>query len=238
MPPTCGRSTWGRPRRIPQSGGIFPPDLPYREPPAAPGGSGAPSHGGGGDLVVQLQTNLAAARPTMLALYHLFSGREHGELPGIDVVMKEAGRTTLPPVRRVVLVGNKISPGSPSVKEDGTVVRTLWGELAWQLGGRQAFERVRQDDERGTSPGDTLRELFNQYSPCLILIDEWVAYARQLHDQSDLPGERDPVQFCPGADRVGCWPPVPAGHQFASFRHLRLPIPGPMMPRWGQRGKP
>ena len=32
-----------------------------------------------------------------------------------------------------------------------------------------------------------LRELFVEYGPCLVLIDEWVAYARQLHDQSDLP---------------------------------------------------
>lgn len=61
------------------------------------------------------------------------------------------------------------------------MIRTLWGELAWQLGGRDAFERVRLDDERATSPGDTLRALFNDYGPCLILIDEWVAYARQLH---------------------------------------------------------
>src|SRR2546427_9397893 len=38
-----------------------------------------------------------------------------------------------------------------------------------------------------SSPGDVLRELFKEYGPCLVLIDEWVAYARQLHDQSDLP---------------------------------------------------
>ncbi len=94
----------------------------------------------------------------------------------------------LPQVKRVVLVGNKISPGNPVVKPDGTVVRTLWGELAWQLGGRAAFDTIREDDERATSPGDRLRELMNQYGPCLILIDEWVAYARQLHDASDLPG--------------------------------------------------
>jgi hypothetical protein len=30
--------------------------------------------------------------------------------------------------------------------------------------------------------------LFNKHAPCLILIDEWVAYARQLHDAKDLPG--------------------------------------------------
>jgi hypothetical protein len=87
-----------------------------------------------------------------------------------------------------VLVGNKISPGQPIRKNDGTVVRTLWGELAWQLGGREAYEMIRQADETSTNPGDTLRQLFNRYAPCLILIDEWVAYARQLHDENDLPG--------------------------------------------------
>jgi predicted AAA+ superfamily ATPase len=61
------------------------------------------------------------------------------------------------------------------------------GPLAWQLGGKPAFDKVRADDERATSPGDALRELMNAYGPCLILIDERVAYARQLHDDSDLP---------------------------------------------------
>ncbi len=40
-----------------------------------------------------------------------------------------------------------------------------------------------------------LRELFKQYGPCLVLIDEWVAYARQLHDQSDLPAGSFETQF-------------------------------------------
>src|SRR6185369_15919247 len=94
----------------------------------------------------------------------------------------------LPNVKRVVLVGTTISPGNPVRKSDGTEVRTLWGELAWQLGGKKAFARIAKDDEKATSPGDVLRELFVEYGPSLILIDEWVAYARQLHDQSDLPG--------------------------------------------------
>src|SRR6201998_4404298 len=41
--------------------------------------------------------------------------------------------------------------------------------------------------EKAVSPGDSLRLLFNKFSPCLILIDEWVAYARQLYNKSDLP---------------------------------------------------
>ena len=152
--------------------------------------------GQGGDPVVQLQTNFGGGKThSMLALYHLFSGTSPAELPGVEEVVQEAGKLPALPVRRVVLVGNRISPGNPVKKPDGTVVRTLWGELAWQLGGREAFEEIRADDERATSPGDRLRELFQRYGPCLVLIDEWVAYARQLHDQGDLPGGSFETQF-------------------------------------------
>ena len=158
----------------------------------------------GGDPVVQLQTNFGGGKThSMLALYHLFSGTAPSDLLGIDAVLNDAGVTKLPKVKRVVLVGNKISPGNPVTKADGTVVRTLWGELAWQLGfaaggvkeAKKAFNRIRADDEKATSPGDVLRELFKEYGPCLILIDEWVAYARQLHDQSDLPAGNFGTQF-------------------------------------------
>ena len=152
--------------------------------------------GRGGDPVVQLQTNFGGGKThSMLALYHLFSGTAPGDLAGIDTVVQEAQATELGTARRVVLVGNKISPGNPVTKADGTVVRTLWGELAWQLGGKKAFARIAADDEKATNPGDALRELFNEYGPCLILIDEWVAYARQLHDQSDLPAGSFETQF-------------------------------------------
>jgi len=152
--------------------------------------------GTGGDPVVQLQTNFGGGKThSMLALYHLFSGVAPGDLPGVDEVMAKAGVKNLPKANRVVLVGNKISPGNPVKKPDGTLVRTLWGEMAYQLGGKKAFSRIKADDEQATSPGDIMRELFKEYGPCLILIDEWVAYARQLHDQSDLPAGGFETQF-------------------------------------------
>lgn len=152
--------------------------------------------GRGGDPVVNLQTNFGGGKThSMLALYHLFAGVAPGALAGIDEVLRSAEIDALPAVRRVALVGNRISPGNPDVKPDGTRVRTLWGELAWQLGGAAAFARVRADDERATNPGDVLRELFNAYGPCLILVDEWVAYARALHDRSDLPAGSFETQF-------------------------------------------
>ena len=157
-----------------------------------------------GDPVVQLQTNFGGGKThSMLALFHLFSGTPPGQLSGVDDLMQEVGAIQLPEVNRVVLVGNRISPGNPVIKSDGTQVRTLWGELAWQLGlaadgeaeARKAYERIRADDERATNPGDALRVLLNDYGPSLILIDEWVAYARQLHDDADLPAGSFETQF-------------------------------------------
>ena len=152
--------------------------------------------GGGGDPVVQLQTNFGGGKThSMLALHHLFSGAAPAGLAGAEALLRDAGAQELPKPRRVVLVGNRVSPGNPAAKADGTVVRTLWGELAWQLGGAAAYARVAGDDEHATSPGDVLRQLLVEHGPCLILIDEWVAYARQLHDGSDLPAGSFETQF-------------------------------------------
>ena len=64
-----------------------------------------------GDPVVDLQTNFGGGKThSMLALYHLFSGTPLSDLMDMEQVMQDAGSDRLPPVRRVVLVGNKISP--------------------------------------------------------------------------------------------------------------------------------
>ena len=152
--------------------------------------------GKGGDPVVELQTNFGGGKThSMLALYHLFSGTQPADLPGAEELVKELGVVLPKNVRRTVFVGTQISPGKPHKKPDGTTVRTIWGEIAWQLGGKEGYKLVKDDDERATNPGATLTELFNKYGPCLILIDEWVAYARQLHGTADLPAGTFDTQF-------------------------------------------
>jgi predicted AAA+ superfamily ATPase len=152
--------------------------------------------GRGGDPVVELQTNFGGGKThSMLALYHLFSGTPASELPGVEELVREVGVPVATGVRRPVLVGTKISPGQPHRKPDGTVVRTLWGELAWQLGGKDGYILVQKADETATNPGNALKELFDKFAPCLILIDEWVAYARQLHEGSTLPAGTFDTQF-------------------------------------------
>jgi predicted AAA+ superfamily ATPase len=142
----------------------------------------------GGDPVVELQTNFGGGKThSMLALYHLFSGTSASELPGIEPVLQASGVSLPPKVRRAVLVGTAISPGQVHRKDDGTVVRTLWGELAWQLLKKDGYALVAEADERGVNPGDGLRLLFQKAAPCLMLIDEWVAYVRQVYGTGGLP---------------------------------------------------
>ena len=145
--------------------------------------------GDAGDPVVELQTNFGGGKThSMLALYHLFSNVKATSLTGIEDLMTEAGLTALPEVRRAVLVGTALSPGQTHEKSDGTVTNTLWGEMAWQLGGAEGCAMVADSDTSGVSPGsDDLTLMLTKFSPCLVLIDEWVAYIRQLYHISDLP---------------------------------------------------
>jgi predicted AAA+ superfamily ATPase len=146
--------------------------------------------GEGGVPVVDLQTNFGGGKThSQIALWHLFSATPLLAWPqDLQDLLRRLEVTDLPPVRRAALVGTKLSPGQPATKADGTVVRTLWGELAWQLGGAEGFAMVAGADRTATNPGDALRDLLARYAPCLILIDEWVAYARQLIGAEGLPG--------------------------------------------------
>lgn len=146
--------------------------------------------GHGGDPVIQLQTAFGGGKThTMLAVYHLAKGEAAAEtLAGIPEVLGAARAQGVPKARLVVLDGNKLAPNSPKARGNVTV-RTIWGELAWQLGGAEAYETVRTDDEAGTSPGKgELTALLKAHAPCVLLMDELVAYIRQFEDGKSYTG--------------------------------------------------
>lgn len=145
--------------------------------------------------VINLQTTFGGGKThSMLAAWHLAGGTPLADLPqGVQDLL--GGAPLRGPVNRVAVVGNEIPPGQPSAKPDGTVVNTLWGELAWQLGGAEAYATVAEADRTGTNPGHALRTLIARHAPALILIDEWVAYARGLYGRDDLVGGSFDTQF-------------------------------------------
>lgn len=150
-----------------------------------------------GDPVINLQTTFGGGKThSMLAVWHLFSGTDLTVFPqDVQDVVADSKAELRTDVRRVAIVGNEIPPGQPITKSDGTQVHTLWGELAWQLGGPEAYAYVAEADRTGTNPGNILRDLFRDFGPAVVLIDEWVAYARQLHGADRLCGGSFDTQF-------------------------------------------
>ncbi len=146
--------------------------------------------GSGGESVVDLQTTFGGGKThSMLALWHLaHPSTPITSLPGLEGVLADAGVAALPKVTRAAIVGTALSPITPRIVE-GAEIRTLWGELAWRLGGAAAFATVAEADRTGVPPGaDALRALLAAHAPVVVLIDEWVTYARLQWGKDDLPG--------------------------------------------------
>jgi len=147
-------------------------------------------NGKGGEPVIQLQTGFGGGKThTMLAVFHLATRQcSLKELVGIPGLLDQSSLMDVPRARVAVLDGTAHAPGQPW-KHGATQIHTLWGELAWQLGGDEGYALLRDADRSGTSPGkDTLRRLLEQYSPCVLLVDELVAYVRQFPDGQMLSG--------------------------------------------------
>lgn len=143
----------------------------------------------GGDPVIQLQTAFGGGKThSMLALYHLAGGNiKLTDIPDGERLAKEIGDVDLPEANIAVLVGTALDPYKPRAYPD-TIANTLWGELAYQLGGKKGYDLVAQSDQAAISPGsDTLYQLLTQFGPCLIIVDELVAYARNLYGAGRTP---------------------------------------------------
>ncbi|MBE0508133.1 MAG: ATP-binding protein [Marinospirillum sp.] len=138
--------------------------------------------GQGGDPVIQLQTAFGGGKThTMLAVYHLASRKvSTDKLMGIPPLLDQAKIQDLPHARIAVLDGIRMAP-SQAITHGDCLVNTLWGELAWQLLGEEGYALVASSDADGTSPGkEVLQALLARAAPCVILIDELVAFVRQL----------------------------------------------------------
>ena len=146
--------------------------------------------GKGGEPVIQLQTAFGGGKThTMLAVLHLASRKcPLSDLQGVPTLIEKAGLMDVPQARVAVIDGTAHAPGQ-AWKHGKTTVKTLWGELAWQLGGSDGFALVKDADGNGTSPGkDVLRQLLEAYAPCVVLMDELVAYIRQFVEGATLTG--------------------------------------------------
>jgi hypothetical protein len=172
----------------------------------------------GGDPVIGLQTNFGGGKThTMLALYHLAGARKAGYAPenlhGMASIFEAARSETLPEVKRVVFVGTHKGPSEVMHASDGRQVRTAWGYIAHRLGGWKAVDLIADSEAQRTNPGsEKLVQILSKAAPCLILLDEVVAFAKQLRGEeyeafhAFIQSLTEAAASVPGAMVVGSLP--------------------------------
>ena len=136
--------------------------------------------GGQGPAVTEVQTPFGGGKThALLTLYHLInSPQEALEIPSVADALGEA---SIPAGARVLVFDGQEASSEPAMKENGASVNTLWGELTHQVS-TAAFSRLIIDsDGRGEAPGNAVfRQVLEEASPCLILLDEIVSYLVKL----------------------------------------------------------
>lgn len=174
--------------------------------------------GAGGDPVIGLQTAFGGGKThTMLAIYHLAKHlREGGDprsLAGVAQLMEGLGDVKLPKPGIAVFVGSSKGTDVSLTLKDGPPVHTLWGYIAWRLAGDAGLKLLAAAEAARTNPGsELLVELFRLSGPSVILLDEVVAFARQLPDDrfeallSFVQSLTEAAKMVPGILVVGSLP--------------------------------
>jgi hypothetical protein len=130
--------------------------------------------------VYNMTTQFGGGKTHALALlYHLAkSGESAKSYAGVPAILQMGGLGAVPEAHVGIFVGTRFSLLKGVGGDDGTPKRkTPWGELAWQLGGKESYEAIREYDEQGIAPsGSDIRAMIPKDKPSLLLIDEVMNY--------------------------------------------------------------
>lgn len=144
--------------------------------------------------VYNLTTQFGGGKTHALTLlYHLASaGPAASSWKGVSALLDKAGVKTVPGAATAVFVGTEFDSIAGRGGKDATPLRrTPWGEIAFQLGGKEAFAIVARHDEERTAPStEVIREFLPKDKPALILMDELLNYLnRERSRKTGLGGQ-------------------------------------------------
>lgn len=134
----------------------------------------------GTNAVFNLSTQFGGGKTHGLTLlYHLANnGPKSNGWTGVKKILDQGEIASVPEAAIAVFVGTEFDSLTGRGGDDGTPKRkTPWGEIAYQLGGEEAFNIVAQHEQEFTEPkGDVIRKFLPKDKPCLILMDEVINY--------------------------------------------------------------
>ena len=129
--------------------------------------------------VISLQTGFGGGKThSLISLYHTVKySRDFRNMEAARHILAPEDMPQFDDAKVAVFTQNTVSVVNGHQVEEGIVTHTLWGELAWQLGGREGYEHVRQADEQRIAPtAKDIKSVIEEATPALILIDELADY--------------------------------------------------------------
>ncbi len=126
---------------------------------------------------ISLQTGFGGGKThTLITLYHLAKeGKGLLRNTDLNTLFAFTGNPEFKDAKIAVFTNTTNDP-TQGRKIGGTRVSTIWGDIAFQLGGKEAFSKIKENDEAKTAPKGLFREILEMCKPCLILIDELADY--------------------------------------------------------------
>lgn len=135
--------------------------------------------GSSGDRIVSLQTAFGGGKThSLVALWHLAqSSATIRKSAACAEVAKALGDSLPGKVKAVAVFTNRTCDATQGREiPNGPRTRTLWGEIAYQLGGIDLYKKIEANDKAGTVPQGLFKDILSKVSPCLILLDEIADY--------------------------------------------------------------
>ncbi len=128
--------------------------------------------------VISLQTGFGGGKThTLISLYHLCKwGKGAAQSQAAEELLKYTGLPEFDTARIAVFTNSTNDVANGRMTKDGIHLQTIWGELAYQLGGKEAYEIIRKNDEQLIAPAGLFKKVLELCQPSLILIDELADY--------------------------------------------------------------
>jgi hypothetical protein len=133
---------------------------------------------------VNLTTQFGGGKThALVLLYYLAKyGEASHAWAGVSDLLKKAELPKVPKARVAAFVGNRFDFVRGSGKDGEPKRKTPWADMAWQLGGAEAFAQLEHHDREGIVPGGEVLEGILSGEPVLILMDEVLNYVRRTCD--------------------------------------------------------
>ena len=129
--------------------------------------------------VISLQTGFGGGKThTLISIYHIVkSGARLLESENCKHILQEGVTPQFENAKVAVFTNNTTDVSQGRQTPEGFTIYTLWGELAYQLGGVDAYNKVKQNDIDRTAPTSTIfKPIVQNADTSLILIDELADY--------------------------------------------------------------